>query len=62
VRCSSPEELGEVIRHEALVNLALANMPVSMLCPYDIRLGTELIASVERTHPALAEAGRRWPG
>lgn len=57
----SPDELGEVIRHEALVNLALADMPVSMLCPYDVRLGTELIASVERTHPVLAEAGRRWP-
>jgi anti-sigma regulatory factor (Ser/Thr protein kinase) len=57
----SPEELGEVIRHEALVNLALAGMPVSVLCPYDVRLGTELILSVERTHPALAGGGRRWP-
>jgi hypothetical protein len=57
----SPEELREVIRHEALVNLALADMPVSVLCPYDVRLGTELITSVERTHPALTGAGRRWP-
>ena len=57
----SPEELREVIRHEALVNLALADMPVSLLCPYDVRLGTGLIASVQRTHPALAGAGRRWP-
>jgi anti-sigma regulatory factor (Ser/Thr protein kinase) len=57
----SPEELREVIRHEALVNLALADMPVSVLCPYDARLGTELIASVERTHPALAGGGRRRP-
>jgi MEDS: MEthanogen/methylotroph, DcmR Sensory domain len=29
----SPEELREVIRHEALVNLALAGTPVSVLCP-----------------------------
>jgi anti-sigma regulatory factor (Ser/Thr protein kinase) len=57
----SPQELREVIRHEALVNLALADMPVSVLCPYDVRRGTGLIAGVERTHPALAGAGRRWP-
>jgi anti-sigma regulatory factor (Ser/Thr protein kinase) len=57
----TPEELREVIRHEALVNLALADVPVSVLCPYDIRLGTELIASVERTHPELTRDGRRGP-
>jgi anti-sigma regulatory factor (Ser/Thr protein kinase) len=56
----TPEELGEVIRHEALVNLALADAPVSVLCPYDIRLGTPLMASVERTHPELSQGGRRW--
>jgi anti-sigma regulatory factor (Ser/Thr protein kinase) len=56
----TPEELREVIRHEALVNLALADVPVSVLCPYDMRLGTGLIASVERTHPALIQSGRRW--
>jgi DcmR-like sensory protein len=44
----SPEELREVIRHEALVNLALADIPVSVLCPYDVLLGTGLMASVER--------------
>src|ERR1700748_101881 len=55
----SPEELREVIRHEALVNLALADMAVSVLCPYDVRLGPDLIASVKRTHPALAGSGRR---
>jgi anti-sigma regulatory factor (Ser/Thr protein kinase) len=55
------EELREVIRHEALVNLALAALPVNVLCPYDIQLGTELIASVERTHPELTQGGRRWP-
>jgi anti-sigma regulatory factor (Ser/Thr protein kinase) len=57
----SPEELREVIRHEALVNLALAGVPVSVLCPYDMRLGTGLIASVGRTHPELRRGGRRWP-
>jgi anti-sigma regulatory factor (Ser/Thr protein kinase) len=57
----TPEELREVIRHEALVNLALADVPLSLLCPYDVRLGTGLIASVQRTHPELTQAGRRWP-
>jgi anti-sigma regulatory factor (Ser/Thr protein kinase) len=56
----SLEELREVIRHEALVNLALAEVPVSVLCPYDLRLGTGLIASARRTHPALSREGRRW--
>ena len=55
------EELREVIRHEALVNLALAALPVNVLCPYDVQLGTGLIASVGRTHPALIQGGRRWP-
>jgi anti-sigma regulatory factor (Ser/Thr protein kinase) len=57
----TPEELGEVIRHEALVNLALADVPLSVLCPYDTRLGAMLMASVERTHPELTRGGRRWP-
>jgi anti-sigma regulatory factor (Ser/Thr protein kinase) len=57
----SPEELREVIRHEALVNLALADVPVNVLCPYDKRLGTELIASVQRTHPELSQGSQRWP-
>ena len=55
------EELREVIRHEALVNLALAALPVNGRCPYDIQLGTGLIASVERTHPELSQGARRWP-
>jgi anti-sigma regulatory factor (Ser/Thr protein kinase) len=52
-------ELREVIRQEALVNLALAGVPVSVLCPYDVRLGTGLIASVKRTHPEIVQNGRR---
>lgn len=55
------EELREVIRHEALVNLALSALPVNVLCPYDIQLGAGLIASVERTHPELSHGARRWP-
>jgi anti-sigma regulatory factor (Ser/Thr protein kinase) len=57
----TPEELCEVIRHEALVNLALADVPVNVLCPYDMRLGAGLMANVERTHPELTRDGRRGP-
>ena len=39
---------------------ALAGLPVNVLCPYDIQLGTELIAGVEHTHPELTQGGRRW--
>jgi hypothetical protein len=55
------EELREVIRHEALVNLALAALPVHVLCPYDIQFGTGLIASVERTHPNSPRAAGAGP-
>jgi anti-sigma regulatory factor (Ser/Thr protein kinase) len=57
----SPEELREVIRHEALINLALADVPVHLLCPYDNRPGNVLIGSVLRTHPEVSQGGRRWP-
>lgn len=52
------DELAEVIRHEALVNLAFAGSPVRMLCPYAAGLGGELIAGVERTHPLVVRDGR----
>src|ERR1700735_3744661 len=57
----SPEELREVIRNEALINLALADVPVHLLCPYDNRPGNVLIGSVLRTHPEVSQGGRRWP-
>jgi anti-sigma regulatory factor (Ser/Thr protein kinase) len=49
----SAQELREVCRHEALLNLALAGAQVSMLCPYDTRLGGAVIAWAEQTHPAV---------
>lgn len=54
-------ELREVIRHEALLNLALAELPVRLLCPYNVQLGPELLASVAHTHPELRKDGLRWP-
>jgi len=53
-----PEEVGEVIRHEALINQILGSWRVSVLCPYDVALGPDVIASAEHTHPAVMRGGR----
>jgi anti-sigma regulatory factor (Ser/Thr protein kinase) len=54
-----PEEVREVIRHEALINQIVSSWRVSVLCPYDPALGPEVIASAERTHPAVIRGGHR---
>lgn len=48
-------ELGvEWSRYESLLNLALAQRPVSLLCPYDTtRLPPGVISEATRTHPEL---------
>ncbi len=55
------EELWEVLRHEALLNLALAGARVRVLCPYDFRLPRDLIACAEATHPVISPGGRFQP-
>ena len=55
----SAEELREVHRHEVLLNLALAGAPVSILCPYDTRLGGAVITCAAQTHPAVIRGARR---
>jgi hypothetical protein len=57
----SAEELREVHRHEALLNVALADAQVSMLCPYDMRLGAAVINCAERTHPVMIRGAHRRP-
>jgi len=52
-----PEEVGEVIRHEALINQIAGSWRVSVLCPYNLALDPDVIASAERTHPALIRGG-----
>jgi anti-sigma regulatory factor (Ser/Thr protein kinase) len=55
------EELWEVVRHEALLNMALAGAPVRVLCPYDTSLPLELISCAEATHPVISPRGRFLP-
>jgi anti-sigma regulatory factor (Ser/Thr protein kinase) len=55
------EEMWEVLRHEALLNTALAGAPVHMLCPYDMSLPRELISGAEATHPVISPQGRFQP-
>lgn len=53
-----PVEATEVIRHEALVNHALADAPVTALCAYDVSaLPACLLAAVEENHHSLIDAG-----
>jgi anti-sigma regulatory factor (Ser/Thr protein kinase) len=49
-------EVAECLRHEALLNLALADCDVSVLCPYDAaHLDAEILAGAELTHPYLID-------
>jgi anti-sigma regulatory factor (Ser/Thr protein kinase) len=58
----SGAERCEVIRHEALINLAFADVPVRILCPYDTeRLDPGAIRSAEPTHPVLIRDGDAEP-
>jgi anti-sigma regulatory factor (Ser/Thr protein kinase) len=52
-------ELQEATRHEALINLAFRDSPVTVVCPYDSAgLPGSVIADAACTHPAVIK-GRR---
>ncbi len=56
----SAAEIAEVTRHEALVNTALAAVPVAVLCPYDASgLDPAVLEDARRTHPRVVEGGGR---
>jgi anti-sigma regulatory factor (Ser/Thr protein kinase) len=56
-RCAC--ELREATRHEALINVALADAPAAVLCPYDASgLDDAVIEDAERTHPVVIRDGR----
>ncbi len=55
----SPAEVCEAVRHEALINLAFAQTPITILCPYDAtRLAPSAITGARRTHSELLASGR----
>ena len=56
----SAAELHEVIRHEALVNLAFTGHPITVACLYDTaRLPEAVLRDAERTHPVVISNGHR---
>jgi anti-sigma regulatory factor (Ser/Thr protein kinase) len=55
----SNPELCEAIRHEALMNVAFAATPATILCPYDVAgLPAAVVSDAECTHPAILRNGR----
>lgn len=57
-----PDELCEVARHEALVNVAFASAPLHTLCSYDAAaLDAHVLHDAVRTHPLLREHGELRP-
>jgi anti-sigma regulatory factor (Ser/Thr protein kinase) len=59
----SEAAVAECHRHEALTNIAFADVPaLSLLCPYDtVALAPDVIAEARRTHPTVLEDGVRRP-
>jgi anti-sigma regulatory factor (Ser/Thr protein kinase) len=54
----STSEVVEATRHEALINLAFAGMPATILCAYDVAgLDQAVLGDAERTHPSLLRCG-----
>jgi anti-sigma regulatory factor (Ser/Thr protein kinase) len=55
----SPAEIREVIRHEALVNLAFSEVRATVMCAFDVTgLAPAAISGVRRTHPEHLGGGR----
>jgi anti-sigma regulatory factor (Ser/Thr protein kinase) len=55
----SPAEVAECHRHEALLNVALHDVDLWLLCPYDgARLPAGVLSGAPRHHPFLQDHGR----
>ncbi|GAA1311668.1 anti-sigma factor RsbA family regulatory protein [Pseudonocardia xinjiangensis] len=53
----SAVEYPACVQHEALINLAFAGRPATILCPYDaVGLSAEVLADAEATHPVVVDA------
>lgn len=54
----SATEYPACVQHEALINLAFAGRPATILCPYDAEgLPPEVLADAEATHPIVLDGG-----
>jgi hypothetical protein len=53
------EDLSEAIRYETLLCDALSGSAVEVLCGYDARLDSALLAAAEQAHSVVLEAGLR---
>ena len=61
-RGRSDAEAAEVMKHEALVQLAVGALDAQILCPYNAaELGPALIDGARHAHPEIFERGRRGP-
>lgn len=57
----SAAEIREAVAHEAMINLAFAASPLTVLCSYDTgRLPAEVTDTVARTHPVLRAGRLAW--
>jgi hypothetical protein len=56
----SPEDVTRWVRYEALINLALADVRATIVCPYDASaVPPAIVTAARRTHPRMyGEAGR----
>jgi transcriptional regulator with XRE-family HTH domain len=53
----TPAEISEWTRYESLINLALASLPATILCPYDERsVPAGVVADARHTHPEVTDA------
>ncbi len=58
----SEAELAEAAKHEALINLAFAGLPLGILCPYRApALPADALAAARQTHPHLADSSSPCP-
>jgi anti-sigma regulatory factor (Ser/Thr protein kinase) len=59
----SHSEAVEALRHEALVNHALAESGATIMSPFDAaHLDEDIVAAVEMTHPTVVDGGQRRAG
>lgn len=57
----SAAELGEITRYEAMLDLAFAGVPVTIVCPYsETELAASTIAAARGGHRRLLRAGREF--